>query len=159
MQTNTPDLSVKTMWQDYLHLIGENEQTTDKAYTFWHFCDSEQSANKLAHLVKAGIKRATASSLWVLEHESQEIPQKGDYSIIVNWHGKAQCIIQTTRVEIIPFNEIDEEFAQTEGEGDKSLEYWRRVHWEFFSRELKSIGKEPSQEMPVVCEKFEVIFQ
>ncbi|MCT4606010.1 MAG: ASCH domain-containing protein [Marinisporobacter sp.] len=29
-----------------------------------------------------------------------------------------------------------EEFAKTEGEGDKSLKYWRKVHIDFFTREV-----------------------
>lgn len=45
-----------------------------------------------------------------------------------------------------------------EGEGDGSLEYWRNVHDEFFSKEMAEIGKLFDEDMPVVCEEFELVF-
>jgi len=38
-----------------------------------------------------------------------------------------------------------------------SLEYWRRVHKEFFGEELKENNIEFSEDMLVVCEEFEVV--
>ena len=58
----------------------------------------------------------------------------------------------------MPFNEVDAEFAFDEGEGDQSLDYWRTVHWDYFSRRCAKIGKEPSLEMPVNCERFELLY-
>ncbi len=151
--------SVKKMWSDYLLSLSEDSENTIKEYSVWHFCNDEKSANELAKLVKLGIKRATTSSLWALEHDNESIPHVGEYSVIIDWNGKAQCIIQTTKVDIIPFSEVSSEFAEMEGEGDKSLFYWREVHKKFFAEELESIGLKFSEEMPVVCEEFKVIFQ
>lgn len=150
--------SVKQMWEDYLKLLGENPNNTSRKYTAWHFCDNEQDANELAELVVCGTKKATAS-LFLSYTDKEELPEVGDLSIIINWNGEAQCIIKTTGVEIVPYKDVTEEFAATEGEGDKSLEYWRRAHWSYFSREMKEIGKEPTEDMLVVCEKFEVVFK
>ncbi|TFH31677.1 MAG: ASCH domain-containing protein, partial [Anaerolineales bacterium] len=55
-------------------------------------------------------------------------------------------------------DEVDEEQAYLEGEGDRSLAYWRDVHWNFFSRECAQIGREPSEHMPVLCERFKLVF-
>jgi uncharacterized protein YhfF len=57
------------------------------------------------------------------------------------------------------YDEVDAKFAYEEGEGDRSLEYWRDAHWRFFSRTLPTIGKEPSVDMPLVCERFRVIYE
>ena len=62
-------------------------------------------------------------------------------------------------MEIRNYNEVDEEFARTEGEGDLSLRYWREAHQIFFSRVLPKIGKEFSVEMPLVCENFKLIYK
>lgn len=150
--------NVVTMWQAYLRSIGEDPSTRDKTYTAWHFCDNEADANALAELVKTGQKRATASSLPVYEQEKQAIPKVGDLSVILDWAGRAQCVIQTTRVEITPFCDVSAEFAWMEGEGDRSLAYWRRGHQHFFSRELEALGLAFDERMPVVCEHFEVVF-
>ena len=53
---------------------------------------------------------------------------------------------------------MSEEFAAAEGEGDGSLAYWRDAHWAAFSREFAAAGRSPSPDMPVVCERFEVVF-
>ncbi|MGO1528704.1 MAG: ASCH domain-containing protein, partial [Senegalia sp. (in: firmicutes)] len=44
-------------------------------------------------------------------------------------------------------------------EGDKSLEYWRKAHINFFSRELEKYDIEFSEDMPVVFEEFEVVYK
>lgn len=150
--------SIQEMWKAYLHSINETPTITEKTFTAWHFCDNEQDANELAALVKAGIKRATASAYWEYEHDQEPLPVVGDYSVIINWNGEAQCIIRTTMIEIVPFNEVTIEFARSEGEGDLSLEYWRKVHWEYFGRCLQPICKQPEETMSVVCETFEVVY-
>lgn len=151
--------TVKALWCAYLASLGETEATTEKTYTAWHFCDNETDADELAELVLSGQKRATASSLWVYEHEGQPIPKVGDHSVILDWKGEARCIIRTTRIDLLPFEEVPEAFAWTEGEGDRSLAYWRAGHERFFTRELASIGRAFEVRMPVVCERFEVVFR
>ena len=149
--------SVHDMWKAYLQLLGEEPATTAKTFTAWHFCDNEADANELAALVRAGEKRATASALWAYDTDGEPLPRVGDHSVIIDWEGEAQCVIRTTSVEIVPFNQVTADFAQTEGEGDRSLDHWRRVHWECFTRDLRAVGKGPEETMPVVCEKFELV--
>jgi uncharacterized protein YhfF len=152
------DKSVAEMWQAYLKSVGEEAATTAKKYTSWHFCDNEADANELVELVKQGIKRATAGLVIFYEVEGEELPKDGDLSIVTNWQGKAECIIQSTKVSVVPFKDVTAEFARTEGEGDKSLGYWRQAHISAFSRELKEIQKEFSEDMMTVCEEFKVVF-
>lgn len=64
----------------------------------------------------------------------------------------------TTSVSVVPFDEVDEEFAYIEGEGDRSLGYWRKVHWDCFVQDLSAIGRVAVPNMPVVRERFEVVF-
>ncbi len=137
-------------------------QATDPRPRFleaFHFDDNECSANQLARLVLAGRKRATAALLWVHDHEKKRLPRPGDLSIVTDFAGNAVCVIETTQVDVVPFDEVSEEFAATEGEGDGSLPYWRRVHEAFFGRACKRIGRTADPHMPVVCERFEVVFR
>lgn len=124
----------------------------------FYFDDNEPSANELAELVIEGRKRATAGLLWAHDSENKRIAEPGDLSIVTDFSGNEVCVIETTRVDIVPFSEVSEDFAATEGEGDGSLEYWRRAHEAFFARECKRIGRTPEPDMPVVCERFEVVF-
>jgi uncharacterized protein YhfF len=125
----------------------------------WYFCDNEIDANELGSLALQGIKTATASLGWSYTAGADPLPVVGGLSIITAWDGSPLCIIETTRVYILPFNEVDAEQAYQEGEGARTLEYWREAHWRFFSRECENLGLAPTPEMPVVCERFRVVYR
>ncbi len=143
-------------WQAFVQT--QAADPTPRFLEAFYFDDNEPSANELAELVVAGRKRATAALLWAHESEGKRIPEPGDLSIVTNFDGNEVCVIETKRADIVPFSEVTAEFAATEGEGDGSLEYWRRAHEEFFGRECERIGRSPEPDMPVVCERFEVVF-
>ena len=125
----------------------------------FYFDDNEPSADELAVLVLQGRKCATAGLLWAYESEAKPLAKAGDLSIVTNFRGEPLCVIETQRVDTVPFNEVSAEFAATEGEGDGSLAYWRRAHDAFFGRECQRLGREPAADMPVVCERFQVVYR
>ncbi len=145
------------MWAAFLSSC-PRAAATASSHSTWHFCDDKTSADALAELVLSGHKRATAGALWAYELEREPMPRAGDFSVITDWEDRARCVIRTTAVEIVPFEAVTPEFAAAEGEGDGSLEYWRKAHWAYFTRELLAIGRQPQPDMPVVCESFEVVF-
>ena len=149
--------SVAQFWQDFCEHVGADRSA--QFFEAFHFDDNELSANALAELVLAGIKRATAGLVWSYESEGASLPVAGALSVVTDWGGRPMCVIETLGVEVVPFEQVSAEFAATEGEGDSSLEYWRRVHWASFGRECARIGREPSQIMPVACERFKVIYK
>lgn len=123
-------------------------------YEAWAF---EDAPNKLAELVKKRIKTATCSA-YDLYQTNHDLPKAGDYSVILDSNKCAVCIIQTTKVDIVPFNLVTEEHAYKEGEGDRSLKYWRWIHKDFLARELSTIGRTFQESTKVVCEEFELVF-
>jgi len=128
-------------------------------YEAFAFGDSERMADELAQLVLAGVKRATASLAWTYELEHKPRPKAGDLSIVTSGAGQPLCVIETTAVDEVAFEDVSAEFAHTEGEGDGSLEFWQRAHSEFFARECARIRRDPSARMPVLCERFRVVYQ
>ena len=121
--------------------------------------DSPAMSQQLIALIRSGRKRAGACLLWSLQAEGEAVPAVGDVAVVVDHLGKPVLLTPTTAVAVVPFCEVTAEFAAKEGEGDLSLAYWRRGHWAFFSRECAAIGREPSDQMPVVCVEFEVSWQ
>ena len=73
---------------------------------------------------------------YILGGEEDPLPQSGDYSVILNSKDEAVCVIQTTKTTVVPFDEVSKEHAYKEGEGDRSLAYWRDVHEEIIAEEL-----------------------
>ena len=122
----------------------------------WHFELTEGAANYLLGLVLEGKKRATASSLRGYELEGEPIPEVGQMSVITWWDGTRGCVIRTTNVRIIPYNEITFDIARLEGEDD-SLASWQRNHQAFFEAEGAELGYAFTEDMPVVFEEFEVV--
>ncbi|MCH3904404.1 MAG: ASCH domain-containing protein [Lactobacillus sp.] len=122
----------------------------------WTFGATDADADKLSQLVNGGIKTATTSA-YELYEKDEPLPQAGEYSIILNSQGEPICVIQDKCVEIIPYNLISAEHAYHEGEGDRSYQYWRQVHDEFFTREYAEQGKTFYPQALMVCEVFEKI--
>jgi len=80
-------------------------------------------------------------------------------TIALDGRGEPLCIVESVEVTIRNYNEVDSDFAHNEGEGDLSLHYWREAHKNYFSRVLPKTGKEFSEEMPLVCERFKLIYK
>lgn len=79
----------------------------------------------LAKLVVDGTKTATASAYDLYELDEEELPQVGSYDIVLDSNDEAICIIEITKVDIVPFKDVSADHAFKEGEGDKTLEWWR----------------------------------
>jgi uncharacterized protein YhfF len=147
---------ITAFWQEYLATLPADKDKPAADFEVWHFCSNQIDADELGELAHRGIKTATASALWAYT-ASEPLPQVGSLSVITNWEGEPLLLIETSEVEIVPFNQVSARQAYAEGEGDRSLAYWRAVHWLFFGRELRALGKEPAEDMPVVCEHFIVL--
>ena len=124
-------------------------------YEAWSF---GEAPDKLADLVLQGIKTATCSAYDLYQINTEPLPQAGDYSVILNSSEEAVCIIKTIKVYVTEFKNVSEEHAFKEGEGDRSLEYWRKVHESFLTNELASVHKSFENNTKVVCEEFEVVY-
>lgn len=148
--------SAQKLWSNFLENYPEFA-VKDSPIAF-HFCDNEKEANICANLVCQNIKQATSSSLLGIQLRREELPKVGDFAVVTDWDGTARCIIRTTSVKLIPYFNICEKHVQLEGEGDKSLEYWQKTHWNHFTRELAAFEKTPHSSMIVVFETFEKLW-
>ena len=148
--------SAEKIWKDFISINHQYHKL--KIPESFFFCDNKKDADECAELVFNRIKQATAGSLWSYEKDNTDFPKKGDLFIVTDWEGNAKAIIETTNIKQVPFNQINPEFAKTEGEGDKSLSYWKKVHWDFFSREMEEYGEKPSENMIIICEYFKIIY-
>ena len=147
--------SVRQFWRDYLDSLPPNQGPQAPADVF-AFGDSKELADELAALVREGVKTATCSALWSYEQDQKPIPQKGELSIVIDGAGIPVAVIETIEVFLAAFNEVTERFAWEEGEGDRSLAYWRQAHRNFFGRQrFKDRGFD--ERMPLVCERFRVL--
>lgn len=144
-------MTPKEMWQAYKKI---NPEIGDEINA-WAF---GVQADQLADLVLSGEKTATASAYQLYQLENEPLPQVGTFDIILDSQDRAVCIVEITKVSVMPFNEVSAEHAFKEGEGDKSLAYWQQVHEAFFTECLAEAGLEFSQETGVVLEEFRKVY-
>ena len=147
-------MTSEQFWQEFLQKTGRAPDT--KYYECFHFTNDERLANELLQLVLSGKKRATASSL--LCYAQGEAPKPGSLSIVTDFDGNPHCVIETKAVLMIPFNEMTFDICSREGE-DECLETWKEGHRHFFTLDAEEMGYAFTEDMPVLFEDFEVIYQ
>lgn len=123
-----------------------------------HFFDNQEESHRSLNLVLDKKKTSYSQSLQVIQLKNQVIPRIYDFVVLTDYHGEARCIVKNTKVRLIPLFNITSEQARTDGEGDLSLTDWKKIHWNFFARELAAFGKIPKDSMIVVHQSFELIY-
>ena len=147
--------AVKKFWADFCEAEKIN---FDTPYQSWYFGNTSEMARELAELVLRGDKRATATLLESAKLHPESAPVEDGCSVVTDFENNPMCVIKTTEIRHLPFDEVDAEFAFDEGEGDKTLRYWREVHREFFTKDAAENGVDFNEKSIVVCERFEFLF-
>ncbi len=122
----------------------------------WGFGATPEHADELLQLVLRGIKVGTASSVWDYEETGDPLPTVGELSIILDGTGAPRAVIETTGIDVVPFDEVDEAHAFAEGEGDRTLAHWREVHERYWRTHSES-PRGYAPDMPVLCERFRLL--
>jgi uncharacterized protein YhfF len=151
--------TLEKYWNQFLASLSPDSSYHSKSYVAEGWGDHPALADELGALIVQEKKTATCSALWEWEAEGNPIPHAGLITVVLDGRGEPLCIVETAEVSIRKYNEVEANFAREEGEGDLSLNYWREAHRNYFSRVLRKIGKEFSEDMPLVCERFRVIYK
>ena len=115
-------------------------------------------ADFLADLVLKGEKTATTSAYDLYAVDNDPLPQEGTFDVILDSQNQAVCIVEITKVSVQSFHQVSADHAFKEGEGDKSLAYWRQVHEEFFTEWLEEAGLTFTPDSKVVLEEFRKVY-
>jgi uncharacterized protein YhfF len=89
-----------------------------------------ETADEGAMLILNGTKTLTSSPFW--DYPDGRIPFVGALAVLLDGSRQPRGIVETTRVEIMPFRAITEEMACAYGEGARTVEWWRRVIGAFY---------------------------
>src|SRR5262249_44719015 len=91
-------------WRDFVLRSGIDAVD----YVVCSFGDSPAMATELAHLVIAGIKRATTSLARDYADGSDPSPKLGNYVVVVDGEGASCCIWRTVDIVVKPLDALDE---------------------------------------------------
>ena len=150
--------NVERYWNQYLSSIPRGQEQPSRYVESFSFGFTPADAREIAQLVLNGTKTATGSVLWSYEADKKPLPIVGDIWIVTAGSDVPVCIITTTEVRIIPFDEVTADYAWDGGEEDRGLASWREIYWEYIERECQRIGLEPNTKAPLVMERFRVVY-
>jgi uncharacterized protein YhfF len=111
------------------------------------FGDGPALADELLDLVIRRVKTATCST-----EDEPNTSTQGERWIVLDGHGEPRCVIETIDVSYRRFGEVDAASALDEGEGDRSLDYWRNARRNYFGRQGRF-----RDDMMLMCERFSLI--
>ncbi|MFT6994716.1 MAG: hypothetical protein ACJA1P_001454 [Maribacter sp.] len=151
------DKSVYEMWNNYVASNQEFKDEETPESEFFH--NNREDANRLTELTLNGKKKAFSGLLCLYKQYKVDLPKVGTKQIITDFDGKAKAIIENISVDTIPFNKISKAYAELDmGTTIAPLKKWKKAHWDFFENFLKESGTHPTEEMLIVCVRFETIW-
>jgi uncharacterized protein YhfF len=111
-----------------------------------------------------GEKTSTTGLLSDYERDGEPIPAVGQRFVVVDENDAEVAVIETTDVRVTTIGEVDLPFAIDEGEGFASVAEWRAAHeafWLSYADETRAWLRDPSwhptDETPIVCERFRLV--
>ena len=113
-----------------------------------------ESRSKLISLILDGKKRATAGTLqWDYQLENEPIETIGEKLAVLDNQNQHIATIQVTKVEVLKFKDVPDEFALAEAEGDLTGDDFRASHFDYWSK----VGLNISDETEIVLLYFDLV--
>lgn len=150
-------MTVLQFWNGYLAKTGQKPQ--DAVYN-GELCfeDSGWTGQSQLNLVLGEKKTAIFTPFPSFEINREKLPVAGEVYVVEDTQENPCAVIRVKDVKIIPFSQISWELAQQDGE-DENLEAWQEKERDFFEEEADLCGFDFDEEMPVVCEIFELVYK
>ena len=128
------------------------ENTNNDYFERFAFGDSPEMADELLALVLSGKKTATVSVIL----ESDQKPNVGDLSLVLDGRGNPACVIKTVHLETVKFCDLTLDMVKLEGE-DETFEQWKAGNIRYWTRDAARRGYTFNDQTPITFERFEVV--
>ena len=151
-------LHVEAFWQRFLESQSDPAAARSRFYESFRIGSGPEDADEGVRLIRSGQKTATSSLLWEYQVKAKPLPRVGSLSLVEDGRGEANCVVETSWLEVLPFDQVEADFASDYGETDGTLEGWRRLCWEYYAVSCAELGRTMSLDAPLVCERFRVVF-
>lgn len=145
-------------WQSYLQTLTPDQIPTN-AHVTAGYAGNPEISDELLELYLSGKKTAGSSIVEDFLSAGDPFPKVGNYWIYLSGIGQPCCILRTEEVVTHKFKDVPLEIAVAEGEGDLSLEYWRKVHSELYSPFLARWGVARIDDATVITEFFRIVYR
>lgn len=114
-----------------------------------------EHADAGAALILDGTKTLTSSPFW--DYPDGLIPFAGALGVLLDGAEGPRGIVETTRVQVMPFGAVTEDMARAYGEGERTVGWWRRVMGGFYAASAARHGASFTEGTPLIWEWFAVV--
>ena len=141
-------------WQAFLEQTEAPENSYCSRYTY--FGSSEEESVEVLEQLLRGEKTAVSHCVPYYIVTRSPMPKIGDYTMVTDFYGNPCCVLKCTGVIIEPVNEITEDVAKQECQGD--LAAWQAKKVEEFQTLSKRASFHYNEGLPVLMEQVEVVY-
>jgi uncharacterized protein YhfF len=119
----------------------------------------DQTTTQVLELIGMGDKTGTFTLPWIVEQSGDPMPQVGDAIILISFNGMPKTLLRLTQIEMVAFGDVTEAHTAVDGSPVRALEVWIPLHTAYWNELLRPFGLSVCDEMPVLVEKFEVLYE
>lgn len=130
----------------------------DGGYKVRTFGRSAEMSAILVQLIASGEKTGTFALAAEYERNPSQRPAVGDHFVVTHFDGSPALVYRITEVATVPFRDIGPQHVEVEGPNARKVDVWRNIHWPYWGSMLRDWGLEPRDDMPVVFQRFELLF-
>ncbi|MBI5595310.1 MAG: ASCH domain-containing protein [Elusimicrobia bacterium] len=146
----------RAFWNAYLSRLPPSRRPK-KPFVEASYAGNRHCTDHLIALYLEGKKTAGSSLVRDFISNGDPLPNAGNYWIVLDSAGRPRILARTVRTERHPFKDVPKSVALAEGEGDRSLRHWRRVHRKAYAPFLKRWGIADIDEAEVITEHFKLV--
>lgn len=149
---------MEDIYQDFWAAFLEQTDAPENSYCsrYTYFGTGEAESVEILEQLLRGEKTAISHCVPYYIVTRSPMPKAGDYTMVTDFYGNPCCILRCTGVVIEPVNELSEDVAKLECQGE--LPAWREKKAEEFQALSKRAGFHYNEGLPVLMELVEVVF-
>ncbi len=116
------------------------------------------TTRQIFDLIRAGDKTGTFTLPWLVARGERPPPKVGDCLVLVDYDGTPTLVVRTRRVHTVAFGDMTNADTAVDGSPVRDISVWRPLHTAYWGAMLEPYGLAVSDDMPVVVEAFELLF-
>lgn len=152
------DEEYELYWKNYLSTLPLAERPVDELVEV-SVAGSHETTDQLIQLYKDGHKSAGSSLLEDFLMNGDELPEPGQYWMVLNSQDKPKIILKCVEVETNKWSEVSERIAIAESGEGTSIDTWKAEHLALYSPFLNELGLKDINDASVVTEHFQLMFK
>jgi uncharacterized protein YhfF len=133
-------------------------QATEGSYhARWIGLDHD-STEQVLELIIAGDKTGTFTLPWIVAHTDHPDPAVGDFVMLIDFSGSPRILVELTAIETVLFGAVTADHIKVDGTPVRDLAIWKALHTSYWNGMLQPFELAISDDMPVLIEKFRLVY-